>query len=81
VEADVPYMLVGSFASTIHGAPRTTQDIDLVIDPAPESLSRFLASLDSSTVYVGPAPFEALERRDLQRGRHRLGLEGRSRHP
>jgi hypothetical protein len=63
-ESDVPYMLVGSFASTVHGAPRTTQDIDLVIDPTPQSLSRFVALLESSTAYVGPDPLEALERRD-----------------
>jgi len=31
--ADVPYMLTGSFASAYHGAPRTTQDIDIVIAP------------------------------------------------
>jgi hypothetical protein len=48
-EADVPYMLVGSFASTVHGAPRTTQDIDLVIDPTPQSLARLVALLESST--------------------------------
>lgn len=63
-EAGVPYMLVGSFASTVHGAPRTTQDIDLVIDPTPQSLSLFVALLESSTAYVGPDPLEALERRD-----------------
>jgi len=62
--AGVPYMLVGSFASTPHGAPRTTQDIDLVIDPTSASLARFVASLDRSTVYVGPSPQEALIRRD-----------------
>jgi hypothetical protein len=64
VEAGTPYMLLGSFASTVHGAPRTTQDIDLVIDPTPQSLSRLVSSLDSPTVYVGPDPLEALERRD-----------------
>jgi hypothetical protein len=30
--ARVPYMLTGSFASTLFGAPRTTQDIDIDID-------------------------------------------------
>ena len=32
--AGVPFMIAGSFASTAHGLPRTTQDIDIVIDPA-----------------------------------------------
>ena len=31
--AGMPYMLTGSFASGYHGAPRATQDIDLVISP------------------------------------------------
>jgi hypothetical protein len=30
-EAGIAYMLAGSFASAYYGAPRTTQDIDLVI--------------------------------------------------
>lgn len=44
-EACVPYMLAGSFASSLHGAPRATQDIDVVVDPSFESLDRLLASL------------------------------------
>lgn len=28
----IPYMLVGSFASTAYGEPRFTQDIDIVVD-------------------------------------------------
>lgn len=27
----IQYMVVGSFASNIHGIPRTTQDADLVV--------------------------------------------------
>ncbi len=32
--AGIPYKLTGSFASSYHGAPRPTQDIDLAIAPA-----------------------------------------------
>jgi hypothetical protein len=31
--AGVPNMVVGSFASSFHGIPRSSQDLDLVIDP------------------------------------------------
>ncbi len=48
--AHVPFMIAGSFASTVHGAPRTTQDLDVVIDP-PD-----LASLD---VLLGYFPSDA----------------------
>jgi hypothetical protein len=34
----IPYMVVGSFASTAYGEPRSTRDLDLVIDPSPEHI-------------------------------------------
>lgn len=62
--AGVPYMLVGSFASTSHGAPRATQDIDVVIDPTPDALDRFLAAFDPDRVYVSSSAHAALASRD-----------------
>lgn len=57
-------MLAGSFASTHHGVPRTTHDIDLVIDPAKPALDRFVRSLDPERFYVSPdAANEAWRRR------------------
>lgn len=52
--AGVPHMLAGSFASSLHGSPRATQDIDLVIDPTFESLEQLLASLGGDGVYLDP---------------------------
>jgi hypothetical protein len=49
--AAVPYMLAGSFASSHHGAPRATQDIDIVVDPTFDSLDRFLDALVGDDVY------------------------------
>jgi hypothetical protein len=49
--ASVPYMLAGSFASTHHGTPRATQDIDIVVDPTFETLDAFLAALESEDLY------------------------------
>jgi hypothetical protein len=43
--AAVSHMLAGSFASGIHGTPRSTQDLDIVIDPSFDSLDRFLEAL------------------------------------
>jgi hypothetical protein len=37
-DAEIPHMLAGSMASTFHGEPRMTRDIDMVIDPTPESI-------------------------------------------
>jgi hypothetical protein len=50
-ECGVPYMLAGSFASSHHGAPRATQDIDIVADPTFASLDRFLEALKGDDVY------------------------------
>jgi len=60
----IPHMLAGSFASAHHGVPRTTHDIDLVIDPAPPALERFVRSLDPERFYVSvDAADEAWRRR------------------
>lgn len=52
--AGVPHMIAGSLASTFHGEPRATQDVDMVIDPeAAPALDRFVALLDRERFYVG----------------------------
>ncbi len=57
-------MLTGSFASSAHGTPRATQDIDLVIAPTRTSLLRLLEQLPSSEFYVSKvAALAALSRR------------------
>ena len=62
--AGVPGMVVGSFASSFHGVPRSSQDLDLVIDPQAESLRRFLSDLPTEDYYVdADAAFDALRRR------------------
>ena len=50
--ASVPYMLTGSFASSLHGMPRATQDIDLVIAPNPASLEALLKNFPEDQYYV-----------------------------
>ena len=52
--AGIPHMLAGSLASTYHGEPRATQDVDIVVDPpSRESLERFVESLNRDRFYVG----------------------------
>jgi len=65
-EAAIPFMVVGSFASTVHGKPRTTQDLDIVIDPSAAALDQFLAALDLDQVYVdADVARDALRRRAM----------------
>ena len=41
-EAGIPYMIAGSVASTYHGRPRATQDVDVVIEPGEADLRLFV---------------------------------------
>ncbi|HEU4881465.1 MAG TPA: nucleotidyltransferase family protein [Longimicrobium sp.] len=60
--AGIPVMLTGSFASSYHGAPRATQDIDLVIAPTAEQLRSFVRLLPRDEFYVDEgAALEALK--------------------
>jgi len=40
----IPYMLTGSYASSIHGQPRATHDIDLVVAMSSEEAARELVA-------------------------------------
>ncbi len=51
-QAGIPYMLTGSFASAHYGAPRSTQDIDLVIQTTAAQLRVFCESLSKHRYYV-----------------------------
>jgi hypothetical protein len=47
----IPYMVTGSLALSIHGAPRATQDIDVVIAPLLDQLGALRARLPDSEYY------------------------------
>jgi hypothetical protein len=51
--SQIPYMLVGSFASSFHGEPRSTNDLDIVIDPSPSTLEELLRRIPEG-FYVDP---------------------------
>jgi hypothetical protein len=63
-DAGIPLMIAGSFASNAHGAPRPTQDLDIVVDLRPDTLEKLLGSLSQSAYHVDPeAAREALRSR------------------
>jgi len=63
-EAEIPFMLTGSLAAAFYGAPRATQDIDLIIESQPEKLRRFVADLIAAGLYVDlESALEALRTR------------------
>ncbi len=65
-QSSISYMLTGSFASAYYGAPRSTQDIDLVIEASPQQLESFVRSLPSEEYYADlDAALEARKRESL----------------
>jgi hypothetical protein len=65
-QAGIPYMLTGSFASAHYGIPRSTQDIDLVIEATAPRLRAFIQNLPSDHYYADiDAALEAHRRESL----------------
>ena len=62
--AQVQYMLTGSVASSAHGTPRATLDLDIVIAPTRAQLQALIKEFPGSAYYADEAQaFEALENR------------------
>lgn len=65
-QADIAYMLTGSFASAHYGSPRSTQDIDIVIAATAAQVRTFFQTLDSNEYYAElDAALEAQRRESL----------------
>ena len=51
-DVDIPFMLTGSLAAAFYGAPRATQDVDVVIEAQPENVKRLVDDLGAAGLYV-----------------------------
>ena len=63
--AGIPYMVVGSIASSLHGELRATQDIDIVIDPTRDALAAFVAAIPERFYVDRDVALDALARRSM----------------
>jgi hypothetical protein len=62
----VDYMVTGSYASSIHGEPRLTHDIDLVVALTPVDADRLLTMFPDTEFYLSPeAVRDAIARRRM----------------
>ncbi len=56
--AGARYVLIGGFAVILHGGERTTKDVDLLVDPAPDNVLRLKAALsvleDNAAAEIDP---------------------------
>lgn len=51
-QAQIPYMVTGSFASSAHGVVRGTNDIDIVIAPSSAQLRTLIAQFPNDRYYA-----------------------------
>jgi len=65
VDAGIEYMVSGSIASTVYGEPRTTNDIDIVIDPDQQKLTKFLDSIGNEYYFSKAAARDAIKNRSM----------------
>jgi hypothetical protein len=64
-DREIPYMLTGSLAGSYHGAPRSTRDIDLVVDGSREAFESLAGPLRDAGLYVSE---EAIQEAVSSRG-------------
>jgi len=63
--AGIDYMVAGSVASSFHGRPRATQDVDIVIKTTEKKLSFLLQSLGKDYYVSSQAAREALKNQTM----------------
>ncbi len=64
--AGIAYMITGSLGSGLYGELRTTNDIDIVMDPSPVQLKKFVESFEDGQYYVDmESALDAFQRRSM----------------
>lgn len=64
---DIPYYITGGVAATAYGEPRTTRDLDLVIELNQNDISDLVEELETAGFYCPPAAVQ-----DIREGRGRI---------
>ncbi len=63
--AGIPFMVAGSVGSSFHSQPRSTNDVDLVIDPTPAQLDHWLTLLGDQFYASPEMAKEALQQKSM----------------
>ncbi len=67
-EHKVRYLLVGGLAMNLHGVPRMTMDVDLILAMDEDNLDRFIACAEMIGLSpLAPVPLQALKDPDQRR--------------
>jgi len=73
-ESGVRFILVGGVAAAVHGAVRTTRDLDIVYARTPENIARLARALGPLNAYLRGAPQGLPFRWDVQTISHGLNF-------
>lgn len=60
---EIPYLIGGSMASSVHGTPRSTQDVDFVAEIRLEQVDAIVAALEGDFYVDGEMIRDAIRRR------------------
>ena len=61
----VPYMLSGSVAMNVYAEPRTTQDIDIIVEMLVEDVPNLIKLLGDGFYFAEDAMYDAIERKSM----------------
>lgn len=64
-QVGIDYVICGSVAATFYGVTRSTQDTDIIIDPTPEQLTKFIGLLGDAYYVSNEAAFDALRQKGI----------------
>lgn len=71
----VEFIVVGGAAAVLHGAPTTTQDLDIVHRQTPENIARLMSVLETLDAYVRePGDRRLVPTASMLEGRGQLNL-------
>lgn len=71
----IPYMLGGSIASSVHGQPRATQDVDVIAPVAEKDVAAIVSGLEAQFYVSAPMIREAIARQSSFNVIHPTGLK------
>ena len=60
-QAGIDYVICGSIAASFYGVERSTQDVDIIINPTEEQLTKLLKLLDDAYYVSSGAALEAVK--------------------
>lgn len=60
---EIPYLVGGSLASSLHGIPRATQDVDMVADLESQHIPPFVSALETAFYVDEDVVRDAIQRR------------------